>query len=82
MYPPLGKELQKEGEGINYMYGMLFFFLLHYSLLKIILLQSSEASDIVMETKPIDFISLSGVCLINNRGIWKIQARLKITHLI
>ena len=43
------------------------------SLLKVILLQSSEASDTVTETKPVDFISLSGVCLMNNRGIWKIQ---------
>ena len=46
---------------------------LYHSLLKVILLPSSEVSDSVTETKPVDFISLSGVCLMNNRGTWKIQ---------
>ena len=45
------------------------------SLLKVILLQSSEVSDSVTETKPVDFISLSGVCLMNNRGTWRIQVQ-------
>ena len=49
------------------------FSFLYRSLLKVILLQSSEVSDSVTETKPVDFISLSGVCLMNNRGTWKIQ---------
>ena len=44
-----------------------------YSLLKVILLQSSEATDLSAESKPMDFINLSGVCLRNERGVWVLQ---------
>lgn len=43
------------------------------SFLKVILLQSSEATDLSEETKPMDFINLSGVCLRNERGKWVLQ---------
>ena len=38
-----------------------------------ILLQSLEASTGTIESKPMDFISLSGVCLRNDHGVWRIQ---------
>ena len=44
-----------------------------HSLLKVILLQSLEASTGTIESKPMDFISLSGVCLRNDHGVWRIQ---------
>ena len=56
------------------------YFFLMCSLLKVILLQSSEVSDSVTETKPVDFISLSGVCLMNNRGTWRIQVQITCVH--
>ncbi|XP_064387985.1 uncharacterized protein LOC135336189 isoform X2 [Halichondria panicea] len=43
------------------------------SFLKVILLQSSTVADATEETKPMDFINLSGVCLRNERGAWQIQ---------
>ena len=44
-----------------------------HSLLKVVLLQSLEASTGTIEAKPMDFISLSGVCLRNDHGVWRMQ---------
>ena len=53
---------------------LLFCFVLFYnSLLKVILLQSSEVHEDHASTQPMDFILLSGVALRNQRGVWSIQ---------
>ena len=43
------------------------------SLLKMILLQSSEAHDPAASAQPMDFIQLSGVSLSNHKGVWSVQ---------